>query len=345
MRPEFFATLAAWEWDVALLQEVPPWWPQPLAQACGADYRRVLTSRNFCRPLRRALWCRFPDQIRSNQGGANAILVRGTSIAEHRRLRLRWRPERRWMHRRRRLGLEPARHADPEQHDLKATRAGGRLGSAATVNCASQGYATSITSSSAVEAAGPGEVLERPQRLSDPRPWRSACGRTRRPMRRHYLWRGRTPAARAGRAPAAAAATATSLAGDPVNRLKPIRRSAACGLEHRRGLRPPARSGAGRRTSLRPLLRARGMDARRAALPRRHNRPPRASSAPRSGLARARTRRGARLPADLRSPGVARSRLPGGDWKARLGPGRHRVKSEASLETDRHSSPRCSRAR
>ena len=32
---EFAATLAGWEWDVALLQEVPPWWPQPLARGGG----------------------------------------------------------------------------------------------------------------------------------------------------------------------------------------------------------------------------------------------------------------------------------------------------------------------
>ena len=32
LRPEFTAALAGWEWDVALLQEVPPWWPEPLAR-------------------------------------------------------------------------------------------------------------------------------------------------------------------------------------------------------------------------------------------------------------------------------------------------------------------------
>ena len=34
---EFGSTLAAWEWDVALLQEVPPWWPGPLARVSGAS--------------------------------------------------------------------------------------------------------------------------------------------------------------------------------------------------------------------------------------------------------------------------------------------------------------------
>ena len=32
---EFAAHLAGWEWDVALLQEVPPWWPPLLAAAAG----------------------------------------------------------------------------------------------------------------------------------------------------------------------------------------------------------------------------------------------------------------------------------------------------------------------
>ena len=43
---EFAATLAGWEWDVALLQEVPPWWPPRLAIAAGAEERMLLTSRN-----------------------------------------------------------------------------------------------------------------------------------------------------------------------------------------------------------------------------------------------------------------------------------------------------------
>ena len=47
---EFAAMLAGWPWDVALLQEVPPWWPPQLARATGADERHVLTSRNFLLP-------------------------------------------------------------------------------------------------------------------------------------------------------------------------------------------------------------------------------------------------------------------------------------------------------
>ncbi|HEX6390669.1 MAG TPA: endonuclease/exonuclease/phosphatase family protein [Solirubrobacteraceae bacterium] len=95
---EFQDALAAWEWDVALLQEVPPWWPPKLGRATGASARMALTSRNLFPCLRRPIAERFPDLIKSNGGGANAILVRGQAIAEHRKLTLRHLPERRVMH-------------------------------------------------------------------------------------------------------------------------------------------------------------------------------------------------------------------------------------------------------
>lgn len=95
---EFSAALAGWEWDAALLQEVPPWWPQELAARTGAEARAVLTSRNALLPLRRAVAIHWPDLIKSNGGGANAILVRGRAIAEHRSFRLCVWPERRWLH-------------------------------------------------------------------------------------------------------------------------------------------------------------------------------------------------------------------------------------------------------
>jgi endonuclease/exonuclease/phosphatase family metal-dependent hydrolase len=95
---EFAAALANWEWDVALLQEVPPWWPEGLARAAGAECRRALTSRNALLPLRRALARRWPDVMKSGGGGANAILVRGGPITAHRVHRLRWWPERRVVH-------------------------------------------------------------------------------------------------------------------------------------------------------------------------------------------------------------------------------------------------------
>jgi endonuclease/exonuclease/phosphatase family metal-dependent hydrolase len=95
---EFAAALAAWDWDVALLQEVPPWWPPALAVCLHADQRLVLTSRNALLPARRAVATRWPDLIKSNGGGCNAILVRGDAIAEHRWRRLCVWPERRWVH-------------------------------------------------------------------------------------------------------------------------------------------------------------------------------------------------------------------------------------------------------
>ncbi|MBA2638379.1 MAG: hypothetical protein H0U79_09220 [Solirubrobacterales bacterium] len=94
----FAAALAGWPWDVALLQEVPPWWPAPLGRACGATARSVLTSRNELPAVRRALARRVPDLVKSNGGGCNAILVRGETVLEHRRARLRRLPERRLVH-------------------------------------------------------------------------------------------------------------------------------------------------------------------------------------------------------------------------------------------------------
>jgi endonuclease/exonuclease/phosphatase family metal-dependent hydrolase len=95
-----FATrLGGWEWDVALLQEVPPWWPEELARACDAQERHALTSRNALLPLRRALARRRPELTKSNGGGCNAILVRGLGgISAHARRRLRAWPERRVVH-------------------------------------------------------------------------------------------------------------------------------------------------------------------------------------------------------------------------------------------------------
>ena len=95
---EFAAAIAGWEWDVALLQEVPPWWPEPLAAAAGASARKALTSRNSFLWLRRAIASRAPDLLKANGGGSNAILVRGMAIEEHRERELTKRPERRVMH-------------------------------------------------------------------------------------------------------------------------------------------------------------------------------------------------------------------------------------------------------
>ncbi len=74
---EFCELLAGAEWDVALLQECPPRWWQPLAAACEAEPHGVLTSRNSLGGLRAFVACRNPDLIASGEGGSNLTLVRG----------------------------------------------------------------------------------------------------------------------------------------------------------------------------------------------------------------------------------------------------------------------------
>ncbi len=95
---EFCSALRGWDWQVALLQEVPPWWPPMLADGVGAAERHVLTSRNSLLSLRRTIATRWPDAIKSNGGGCNAILVRSGSITWHRSRRVSVLPERRWVH-------------------------------------------------------------------------------------------------------------------------------------------------------------------------------------------------------------------------------------------------------
>jgi endonuclease/exonuclease/phosphatase (EEP) superfamily protein YafD len=95
----FALRLAGWRWDVALLQEVPPWWPTPLARACDADVRFALTARNALLPLRRVVASRRPELLKANGGGCNALLVRGLGgVRAHARRRLRVWPERRVVH-------------------------------------------------------------------------------------------------------------------------------------------------------------------------------------------------------------------------------------------------------
>jgi endonuclease/exonuclease/phosphatase (EEP) superfamily protein YafD len=95
----FAERLSAWSWDVALLQEVPPWWPRALAHACEAQQRHALTSRNALPSVRRALARRRPELLKANGGGCNAILVRGLGgVRAHARRRLCVWPERRVVH-------------------------------------------------------------------------------------------------------------------------------------------------------------------------------------------------------------------------------------------------------
>jgi hypothetical protein len=73
---EFATLLAASAWDVALLQEAPPRFAEPLARACGAEAHRALTSRNSLAPLRALLARQNPDLMASGEGGSNLTLVR-----------------------------------------------------------------------------------------------------------------------------------------------------------------------------------------------------------------------------------------------------------------------------
>jgi endonuclease/exonuclease/phosphatase family metal-dependent hydrolase len=73
---EFATVLSRAEWDVALLQECPPRFAEPLARACGAEWHRALTSRNSLGPLRGLLARQNPDLMASGEGGSNLILVR-----------------------------------------------------------------------------------------------------------------------------------------------------------------------------------------------------------------------------------------------------------------------------
>jgi endonuclease/exonuclease/phosphatase family metal-dependent hydrolase len=95
---EFAGALSGWDWDLALLQEAPPTWFRPLAQAAGASGASVLTSRNRGH-LARTLIARLnPDLIASGEGGSNQILARPPwRLAEVRRHTLTKMPERRRM--------------------------------------------------------------------------------------------------------------------------------------------------------------------------------------------------------------------------------------------------------
>jgi hypothetical protein len=64
------------EWDVALLQEVPPGWVASLGRATSSNAWFVPTSRNWMRPLTGPVWLRRPHLAGSWEGGGNMVLVR-----------------------------------------------------------------------------------------------------------------------------------------------------------------------------------------------------------------------------------------------------------------------------
>jgi endonuclease/exonuclease/phosphatase family metal-dependent hydrolase len=95
---EFCRLLAGAEWDVAMLQECPPRYWGPLAEACGAEAHGVLTSRNSLSALRTLAARVNPDLIASGEGGSNLTLVRSGGIVEQRELTIHeGKPERRTM--------------------------------------------------------------------------------------------------------------------------------------------------------------------------------------------------------------------------------------------------------
>lgn len=73
---EFGDVLAAADWSVCLLQEVPLPWAEPLAERCGAEAHSVPTSRNQLASLRRRLADWNPDLMQSWEGGSNVTLAR-----------------------------------------------------------------------------------------------------------------------------------------------------------------------------------------------------------------------------------------------------------------------------
>jgi endonuclease/exonuclease/phosphatase family metal-dependent hydrolase len=99
---EFATVLSQAEWDVAMLQECPPRFAEPLAAACGAEAHRTLTSRNALGAVRGLLARQNPDLMASGEGGSNLILVRVPGllggIAERREMAIHeGEPERRAM--------------------------------------------------------------------------------------------------------------------------------------------------------------------------------------------------------------------------------------------------------
>lgn len=99
---EFATLLANASWDVALLQESPPRFAEPLATACEAEAHIALTSRNSLGAVRGLLARQNPDLMASAEGGSNLTLVRVPGrlggIAERRELEIHsGEPERRMM--------------------------------------------------------------------------------------------------------------------------------------------------------------------------------------------------------------------------------------------------------
>lgn len=100
--PAFGAVLAAAEWEVVGLQEVPPWWAGPLGVATGASVRTVRTSlwRSALPAAQAAIHDRDPERIGVRGAGMNVLLVRPGAgrIDQHRTAVLRRATQRRTLH-------------------------------------------------------------------------------------------------------------------------------------------------------------------------------------------------------------------------------------------------------
>jgi endonuclease/exonuclease/phosphatase family metal-dependent hydrolase len=98
LRAEFPRVVAGFDWDIAFLQEAPPRFFRELALAAGAQGRLVKTSRNELGFIRGWIADRWPDLIKSSEGGSNQVLVRPPwTIVAERHLTLARLPERRRM--------------------------------------------------------------------------------------------------------------------------------------------------------------------------------------------------------------------------------------------------------
>src|SRR5512144_741540 len=98
LHDKFAKTLARFDWDIALLQEAPPRFFRELAFTAGAQGRMLKTSRNEFGFARGWIADRWPDLIKSSEGGSNQVLFRPPwVVTEERQLLLARLPERRRM--------------------------------------------------------------------------------------------------------------------------------------------------------------------------------------------------------------------------------------------------------
>ena len=99
---DYAAALAGADWDLCGLQEVPPWWARPLAEAAGASGSVVRTSllRGTLPAAQRAFGASDPERLGVRGAAVNVLLVRPTAgrIVGQRSAALRRAPQRRTVH-------------------------------------------------------------------------------------------------------------------------------------------------------------------------------------------------------------------------------------------------------